>query len=291
MKKLVLYFCLLVLAQVSMAEDYLLDATTMTVGTTSGENLVVKEGCLDPNETGCGEKYKWLTSVSPIKIGNLQVVGQVTGDFEIVVTVDFALAPKTIQLLTADNKGITLKFKGDVGSGWDFKPNGVGEDGDSGYGRLPGWHYLNNFNEIKISAQNGVANVYTNGQVAGDPINFDSGVVFERVAIEGITSTDRLVDVKVRGIQGGSCPVVSGDYEAGRQACISNPASCGITASGDGTTVSGDCMANYSSSGQLHVPCVSVPDAFGGTTVYDIKLNQQSGSFTFDLDMGSVKSK
>ena len=56
-------------------------------------------------------------------------------------------------------------------------------------------------------------------------------------------------------------------------------------------TTSGDCMANYSPAGQLHVPCVSVPDAFGGTTVYDIKLNQQSGSFTFDLDMGSVKPK
>ncbi|RKZ83283.1 MAG: hypothetical protein DRR19_19365, partial [Candidatus Parabeggiatoa sp. nov. 1] len=49
-----------------------------------------------------------------------------------------------------------------------------------------------------------------------------------------------------------------------------------------------DCMANYSPAGQLHVPCVSVPNAYGGTTVYDVKLNQQTGSFTFGLDMGSV---
>jgi hypothetical protein len=50
-------------------------------------------------------------------------------------------------------------------------------------------------------------------------------------------------------------------------------------------------MANYSPVGQLHVPCVSVPDVFGGITVYDIKLNQQTGAFTFDLDMDSVKSR
>ncbi len=53
---------------------------------------------------------------------------------------------------------------------------------------------------------------------------------------------------------------------------------------------SNDCMVNYSL-GQLYVPCVSVPDAFGAITVYDIKLNQQAGSFTFDLDMGSVKPR
>jgi hypothetical protein len=79
--------------------------------------------------------------------------------------------------------------------------------------------------------------------------------------------------------------------EQGKQACISDPASCGISVSDSGTPASGDCMANYSPDGQLHVPCVSVPDAFGGTTVYDIKLNQQTGSFTFDLDMGSVKPR
>ncbi len=50
-----------------------------------------------------------------------------------------------------------------------------------------------------------------------------------------------------------------------------------------------DCMANYSPAGQLHVPCVSVPNASdGSTTVYDVKLNKQTDSFTFDLDMGSV---
>jgi hypothetical protein len=261
MKKLVLYLCLLALAQVSVAEDYLLDATTMTVGTTSGENLVVKEGCLDPGETGCSDKYKWFGSVSPIKIGNLQVIGNVTGDFEIVLTVDFTNDSKTIQLLTADNKGISLKFRGDFDN-WSFKPNGIGEGGDSnGYQRLSGWSYGNKFNELKISAKNGVANVYTNGQVAGEPINFDSGVVFERVAIEGITSKDRLVDVKVRGIQGGSCPVVDGDYETGRQACINNPSSCGIIS---GT----DQLPTIAPNLNLHIPSLDYQSLGGSMNLW-----------------------
>ena len=51
-------------------------------------------------------------------------------------------------------------------------------------------------------------------------------------------------------------------------------------------------MANYSPTGQLHVPCVSVPNAFvGGTTIYDVMMYQQTDSFTFNLDMSSVKPR
>ncbi|EDN66677.1 LamG-like jellyroll fold [Beggiatoa sp. PS] len=57
------------------------------------------------------------------------------------------------------------------------------------------------------------------------------------------------------------------------------------------TTASGDCMATYSLDGNVHIPCISVPDAFGGTTVYDVQMQQQSGAFTFDLDLNSVKPR
>jgi len=83
----------------------------------------------------------------------------------------------------------------------------------------------------------------------------------------------------------------NGSTQAGIDQCKTDPASCGIIVSDSAITASGDCIANYSLAGQLHVPCVSVPDAFGGTAIYDIKMNQQTGSFTFDLDMGSVKPK
>ena len=94
--------------------------------------------------------------------------------------------------------------------------------------------------------------------------------------------------IKIYGFSS-SCDVRYDEgYTAGKQACKADPASCGI--SSGGTPIS-NCMANYFTDGQLHVPCVAVSDPFGGKTIYDIMLNQQAGSFTFDLDMGSVKSK
>jgi len=38
------------------------------------------------------------------------------------------------------------------------------------------------------------------------------------------------------------------------------------------TPTSGDCMATYSLDGTVHIPCISVPDAFDRITVYDIKM-------------------
>jgi len=215
MKKWVLSSCLLILTQVSMAGDYLLDASTMAVGATAGENLVVKEGCLKLSETSCTEKYKWLTAVSLIKIGNLQVLAQLSGNFEIVVTADFDSLIKGIKILTADNKGFGLSFsEGGTWGSYGFTPNGLGTGGANYGDRLPGWS-KSNFNEVKITVQQGVANVYTNGApLNGGAITFDAGVVFERVAIEGITGNDRISDVKVRGIQtactGSSTPVSGG---------------------------------------------------------------------------------
>jgi len=77
--------------------------------------------------------------------------------------------------------------------------------------------------------------------------------------------------------------------EPGKQTCISNPASCGITTFDNSIPTTNNCMADYSATGQFHVPCVSVFDQLGGKTIYDVILNQQTGAFTFDLDMDSVK--
>lgn len=263
---------LMMTAPGSMAQDYVLDASIMAVGATAGENLVVKEGCLDPSKASCTEKFKWLSSTSSIKIGNLQVLGQLTGDYEVVITADFDDAPKGIKLLTADNKGISLAFKGDK-DGRQFWPNGIGNGGDgTQFSRLLGWNGSYNFNEVKITVQQGIANVYTNGTVMGDPITFEAGQVFERVAFEGITANDRIADVKVRGIQ--------------------TIASCTpTTVTPPTTSTSGDCTADYSLDGSFHIPCVRVPGAFGKIDVYDVWMQQQPQSFTFDLDLNRVTLK
>ncbi|RKZ51009.1 MAG: hypothetical protein DRR16_21095 [Candidatus Parabeggiatoa sp. nov. 3] len=265
---------LMMAMQGSLAKDYVLDATTMAVGATAGENLVVKEGCLDPRKTSCTDKFKWLSSTSPIKIGNLQVLGQLTGDYEVVITADFGGDPKGIKLLTADNQEISLTFNGD--RGWaKFMPNGIGNGGKLIHEILPGWNKYHNFNEVKITVQQGVANLYTNGSVMGEPITFDAGQVFDRVAFEGITANDRIADVKVRGMQ--------------------TLASCGTPSSAPSSpaapaAASGDCTADYID-GSLHVPCVRVPNAFGKIDLYDIWLLQQPLSFTFDLDSNRVTLK
>jgi hypothetical protein len=266
---------LMMAMQGSLAKDYVLDATTMAVGATAGENLVVKEGCLDPRKTSCTDKFKWLSSTSPIKIGNLQVLGQLTGDYEVVITADFGGDPKGIKLLTADNHGISLTFEGDA-IGREFSSNGIGNGGNRNCcALLPGWNGSYNFNEVKITVQQGVANVYTNGTVMGGPITFDAGQVFDRVAFEGITANDRIADVKVRGMQTiASCATAP-----------STPTSPAAPAA------SGDCTADYNLDGSLHVPCVRVPNAFGKIDLYDIWLLQQPLSFTFDLDSNRVTLK
>lgn len=270
---LLLFAILLGYATAGFAGDYVLDASTMGVGATAGENLVVKEGCLDPSKTSCTEKIQWLTTTSLTKVGNVQVVGQLVGNFEIVVTADFAGEAKGINVLTADNKGLLLEFNGDSAT-YDFKSNGFGEGGyGNPYSFLPGWNYGNTFNEVKITVQNGTANVYTNGKALDRPITFDAGITFERVTLEGIKSSDRLSDIKVRGIQGSTT-------------CNSTP-----TTPSTPTTSGGDCTADYNSNGSLHVPCVRVPGAFGKTELYDVWMQQKFPSFSFELDMNRVTVK
>ncbi len=213
MKKLVLSFSLLVcLVQISMAEDYLLDASTMSVGETAGENLIVKEGCLDPEQTTCTEKVKWLSA--PItKIGNLEVMGIFTGDFEINVIINVNDGSKGIVLFTEDNKGIeySITWNGHSGgymSNVSFLPKGIGINGGTNF-MIEGWNKYTAFNNITLTVQQGVAKVHVNGSEAVEtPITLDPDTVFNRLLIKGVSSDDRLSEVRVRGIQ--SCNTGSG---------------------------------------------------------------------------------
>jgi hypothetical protein len=56
--------------------------------------------------------------------------------------------------------------------------------------------------------------------------------------------------------------------------------------------VSNDCVADYNSvTGELHIPCVRVPGAFGIIDMYDVWLLQKPSSFTFDLDTNRINLK
>ncbi|MEK8017308.1 MAG: hypothetical protein VSS75_010610, partial [Candidatus Parabeggiatoa sp.] len=63
--------------------------------------------------------------------------------------------------------------------------------------------------------------------------------------------------------------------QEGTQQCVSNPSSCGISITGTTTTATGDCIASYNAgTGELNIPCISVPGAFGKLELYDIWLQQ-----------------
>ncbi len=61
--------------------------------------------------------------------------------------------------------------------------------------------------------------------------------------------------------------------------------------SGTTTPANGDCMATYTVEGKIHIPCLSVSNALGGTNVYDIQMQQQAGKMSFDVDMSSIKPR
>jgi hypothetical protein len=72
-------------------------------------------------------------------------------------------------------------------------------------------------------------------------------------------------------------------YEQGRQACIAYPSSCGID-SADGAHATFE-----PSTGELHIPFVDVPGAFGTTQTFDVYLMQKPLTFSFDLDMDRIR--
>lgn len=58
-----------------------------------------------------------------------------------------------------------------------------------------------------------------------------------------------------------------------------------------GTTSADDCIAVLRSDGQLHIPCVAVPNGFGGTILFkaDLRLIPFSNPITFEVTGASAK--
>jgi hypothetical protein len=86
----------------------------------------------------------------------------------------------------------------------------------------------------------------------------------------------------------GSLPLLTYEegVQAGRQQCIDNPATCGITVSECSPEASYEAMT-----GKLHLPCVKVHEVSGRVMVYEATLDQRLPSFTFELDLKSVKAR
>jgi hypothetical protein len=107
----------------------------------------------------------------------------------------------------------------------------------------------------------------------------------------GINIPDVLVEFN-KGKQEGT--------KLGKNQCFDNPKSCGINipdvlvefnkGKQKGIELGEQyCMASYFISGQVHIPCISAFDEFGILSIYNVNMQQQPDSLTFDLDIGSVK--
>ncbi|EDN69938.1 secreted protein [Beggiatoa sp. PS] len=309
----------LILGSPAFAYDYLLDPATMEIGAAVGENLVVKESCADPEKTNCpaGEKLQFI-SAKPGRTGRIELPVTLSGDFDVSVSADWNDANgvswgESITLYTDNNHGLAINFVEEISGKIDFNSNNPQEDSFTRYQWIKetNWQKKTAVNDIRLSVQNGSATVYINDDPfqrdccssAEDHIPLeDPNQIYQRLVIAGIKDSDRLFEVKTRGLQTASCSseeensdntASTDNFDAGKQAgiqqCVDNPNSCGITVSSGESVSSDSAHANYDpNAGELYIPFVDVPGIFGDIQTYEVYLTQQPLTFTFDLDMNRV---
>lgn len=124
---------------------------------------------------------------------------------------------------------------------------------------------------------------------------WESYLKVEPFVVGNLSNTEKLIGTQQRVsldefrnlLQGADSPSLltyEDGVQAGRQQCIDNPTSCGLSST--------ECSqeAFYEAlTGKLYLPCVKVREVSGNTSVYEVTLEQQSPSFTFVLDLKSVK--
>ena len=225
-----------------------------------GENIVVKQD----EKTG----IKWISEAADaIDSGTLKFPVSISGDFELFIEIDSSFYEDEVLFLTSDEYKIQLS--------WNY--NGLdsliaGKDGsnlDQSGAEKSG------INKIRFSVVNNVAKVYMNDIFDGK-ITLKPDLVYSQLMMQNIGSSTEIYALKLDGSTSTGAPTTTD----GTPNC---------TPTDSTPTSSGDCMATYSLNGQVHIPCISVPDAFGGTTVYEVKMQQQPGALAFDLDLNSVK--
>jgi len=200
---------------------------------------------------------KSLTPIAGSK-GKLDIPINLNGNsFEINFEI-YGGRPSAAFALIADE--VTFSFSaGYYGSGISLEGN---------QGSPPVWQ-KDGKNLIKVLVSNGVAKLYANDAfVQKVTINEKKlNVTYTKLSVTNIGGGYRLYSLKIKG--GSDVPAPSGTT----------------------TPANGDCMATYTGDGKIHIPCLSVPNAFGGTNVYDIQMQQQPGKMTFDVDMNSIKPR
>ncbi|EDN69700.1 secreted protein [Beggiatoa sp. PS] len=245
----------------AVAQTDLLDVDSYQEGDMPayGENIIVNQD----EKTG----IKSISQVADaIDSGTINFPVSLSGDFELFLELDGSYYEKLF--LTSDEYKIQLNWSNSGNLNTLF----AGKDSDnldqSGAEK-------SGINKIRFSVVNNVAKVYMNDVFDGK-LTLKPDLVYSQLMMQSIGKNTRIYALQINGSATNVSPTTDGT-----QLCTPTESS----------STSGDCMATYSLDGTVHIPCISVPDAFGGTTVYDVQMQQQSGAFTFDLDLTSVKPR
>jgi len=196
---------------------------------------------------------KWISrGVDTIGSGTIKFPMNLSGDFELFIQI--SSAGGEVMLLTSDEYRIKLDWYSVYGKLYYLAAGKNKVSLNQGGGAKSG------VNKIRFSVVNNVAKVYMNDVFDGK-ITLKPDLGYTQLIIQAITARTQIY---------------------------------ALTSSGSPTqanSTSGDCMATYSSNGKLHIPCVTAPNKSGGTSVYDITMQKQSGGFVFNVDMSSVKPR
>jgi len=224
-----------------------------------GENVVVAQ-----DE---GSSVKSVTG--GLETGRLKFPVNISGDFELFIKVKLASSwgdsSKKI-FLTAEEYKIEFVF------GSSTKSLSFGKE--RAYDESKAWR-KGNTNELKLSVKGNVAKLYINDVFSQKLTTLKPGLTYTLLLFDKWVKNDQLYELKIVGSAGATpTPISSGGGE------------CGTASSGDAPHAMYD-----PSKGELHVPFVDVPGAFGGVQTYEIYLKQKPMGFTFDLDMDRVKPR
>jgi len=289
MLKLLLLSFLFSLTQVSLAADYvdLLNLSKYKEGDAVpalGENLAI--GLVEKT----GEKY---VSVLKDSNGKLTVPVNLSGDFEILVKVRISTENIDELFIIPSNNESESKIRVGTGYGWTLS--------DFFERQEVAWN-TSGVNDYRLLISGSMIKLYVNGLYREKAkLANPASTVYSSLLMNRIGSNFQLYELKVRNLSGTSPISSDNNYETGKQAgiqqCVANPSSCGINVGSNSTnctttpSTTNSCIANYATNGELHIPCVNVPGAFGKIETYDVWMQQRAGAFVFDLDLNRVQPK
>jgi len=254
-----------------------------------GEKIVIKTDTQDS-----GEKVNYVTGQSSSRTGKIQVNSiHLSNPFEVIIEVLLADYSDAEIVLVSEENGELTKL---TVSGYSIT---LGSNDRVYSSDISSWK-RDKVNSIKLKFDGNLVKFYVNGDFVQSSSLDNPNLTATRLEIDKLNNEHHIFAIKGRNLGTGgssSSPTVNTPQvnvspeveatirEAAMQVCRSNPASCGITVDSSCTTQ----KASYNpNAGELYIPAVNVPDAFGGITTYEVYLTQQPSSFTFNLDLNRV---